>query len=94
MAKLILKPGREKSLLRRHPWVFSGAVAQVRGEPEAGGTIEIRTADGQFLGWGAYSPRSQIVARVWSWREEATLGRGLAARAVGARAGRALASAA
>ena len=74
MAKLILKPGREKSLLRRHPWVFSGAVAQVRGEPEAGGTIEIRTGDGRFLGWGAYSPRSQIVARVWSWREEATLG--------------------
>jgi 23S rRNA (cytosine1962-C5)-methyltransferase len=74
MAKLILKPGREKSLLRRHPWVFSGAVAQVRGEPESGGTIEIRTADGRFLGWGAYSPRSQIVARVWSWREEPALG--------------------
>jgi 23S rRNA (cytosine1962-C5)-methyltransferase len=74
MAKLILKPGREKSLLRRHPWVFSGAVAQVRGEPEAGATVEIRTADGQFLAWGAYSPRSQIVARVWSWRENAPLG--------------------
>ncbi len=74
MAKLILKPGREKSLLRRHPWVFSGAVAQVRGEPGPGGTVEIRTADGRFLGWGAYSPHSQIVARVWSWHEDAPLG--------------------
>jgi 23S rRNA (cytosine1962-C5)-methyltransferase len=69
MAKLILKPGREKSLLRRHPWVFSGAIAQVQGEPQAGQMIEIRAADGRFLAWGAYSPRSQIVARVWSWRE-------------------------
>ena len=74
MAKLVLKPGREKSLLRRHPWVFSGAVAQVQGEPEVGGTVVIRTADGGFLGWGAYSPHSQIVARVWSWRENAPLG--------------------
>jgi 23S rRNA (cytosine1962-C5)-methyltransferase len=77
MAKLILKPGREKSLLRRHPWVFSGAVAQVQGQPESGATLAIRAADGRFMGWGAYSPKSQIVARVWSWREEAPLGVGL-----------------
>ena len=69
MAKLILKPGREKSLLRRHPWLFSGAVAHVQGEPDFGETLAIHAADGRFLGWGAYSPRSQIVARVWSWRE-------------------------
>ena len=69
MAKLILKPGRERSLLRRHPWVFSGAVAQMHGEPRTGETVAIRSAEGRFLGWGAYSPRSQIVARVWSWRE-------------------------
>jgi 23S rRNA (cytosine1962-C5)-methyltransferase len=77
MAELILKPGKEKSLLRRHPWVFSGAVAQVQGEPESGTTVAIRAADGRFLGWAAYSPKSQIVARVWSWREEAPLGAGL-----------------
>jgi 23S rRNA (cytosine1962-C5)-methyltransferase len=90
MAKLVLKPGRERSLLRRHPWVFSGAVAQLRGEPEAGATVELRAADGQFLGWAAYSPRSQIVARVWSWRESATIGpdllRELLTRALSARA--------
>ena len=90
MGKLILKPGREKSLLRRHPWVFSGAVAQVQGEPEAGATVRIGAADGRFLGWGAYSPRSQIVARVWSWREDAPLGADLLrerlSRALAARA--------
>jgi 23S rRNA (cytosine1962-C5)-methyltransferase len=77
MAKLILKPGREKSLLRRHPWVFSGAVAQLQGQPEAGAAVAIRAADGRFLGWGAYSPKSQIVARVWSWREDAPPSAGL-----------------
>jgi 23S rRNA (cytosine1962-C5)-methyltransferase len=77
MAKLILKPGREKSLLRRHPWVFSGAVAQMQGQPEAGAAVAIRAADGRFLGWGAYSPKSQIVARVWSWREDAPPSAGL-----------------
>ncbi len=77
MAQLILKPGREKSLLRRHPWVFSGAVAQMQGQPEAGAAVAIRAADGRFLGWGAYSPKSQIVARVWSWREDAPPSAGL-----------------
>jgi 23S rRNA (cytosine1962-C5)-methyltransferase len=63
---LVLKPGREKSLLRRHPWVFSGAVERVTGKPEAGATVSVRAADGAFLAWAAYSPRSQIRARVWT----------------------------
>lgn len=67
---LILKPGREKSLLHRHPWIYSGAIAQSRGEPEAGGTVMVKSADGAFLAWAAYSPKSQIAARVWSFREE------------------------
>jgi len=67
MNKLVLKPGREKSLKRRHPWVFSGAVAKVTGKPESGETIEINSADGEFLAVAAYSPQSQIVARVWDW---------------------------
>ncbi len=68
MIKLILKPGREKSLKRRHPWVFSGAVAKLSGAPEAGATIEVHSADGEFLAVAACNPHSQIVARVWSWR--------------------------
>lgn len=69
MNKLILKPGREKSLKRRHPWIFSGAVARIQGEPGAGETVEIRSAAGEFLAIAAYSPNSQIVGRVWDWEE-------------------------
>ena len=70
MKQLILKPGREKSLRRRHPWVFSGAVARVQGDPEAGDSVALRAAGGEFLAWAAYSPASQIRARVWSWEEK------------------------
>ncbi|MGH8662018.1 MAG: class I SAM-dependent rRNA methyltransferase [Burkholderiales bacterium] len=71
MVRLILRPGREKSLKRRHPWVFSGAVAKVQGKPDAGDTVEVCSADGAFLALAAYSPESQIVARVWDWSERA-----------------------
>jgi 23S rRNA (cytosine1962-C5)-methyltransferase len=66
---LVLKAGREKSLLRRHPWVFSGAVERVDGEPGAGDTVAVRAASDAFLAWAAYSPQSQIRARVWSFDE-------------------------
>ena len=66
-AKLFLKPGREKSLKRRHPWVFAGAIARVEGNPESGETIELHSADGVPLAVAAYSPESQIRARVWDW---------------------------
>ncbi|MGH8699955.1 MAG: class I SAM-dependent rRNA methyltransferase [Burkholderiales bacterium] len=71
MNKLILKAGREKSLKRRHPWVFSGAVAKVQGNPGPGETVAIGSATGEFLAVAAYSPKSQIVARVWDWEERA-----------------------
>ncbi|MHB0924879.1 MAG: class I SAM-dependent rRNA methyltransferase [Gallionellaceae bacterium] len=67
---IILKAGREKSLLRRHPWVFSGAVERIDGAPHSGDTLPVRDATGNFLAWAAYNPDSQITARVWSWREE------------------------
>ncbi len=64
---LYLKPGREKSLLRRHPWIFSGAVARLDGEPASGATVDLLAAGGQFLARAAYSPSSQIRARVWTF---------------------------
>src|SRR6266581_2356997 len=67
--KLTLKPGRERSLLRRHPWVFSGAIGKMQGSPQSGATMEVRAANGAFLAWAAYSPASQIRARVWSFEE-------------------------
>ena len=57
-------------MLRRHPWVFSGAIARLEGDPGSGDTVAIRASGGAFLAWGAYSPTSKIVARVWSWRED------------------------
>ena len=66
---IFLKSGREKPLLRHHPWIFSGAVARLEGEPEAGETVCVRSSKGAFLAYGAYSPTSQIRVRVWSWAE-------------------------
>jgi 23S rRNA (cytosine1962-C5)-methyltransferase len=66
---ILLKTGREKSLLRRHPWIFSGAIERVDGAPVSGDTLEVRDAAGNFLAWAAYNPDSQISARVWSFRE-------------------------
>lgn len=65
-----LKPGREKSLQRRHPWVFAGAIESLRGEPGSGETVQVLDANGQFLGWGAFSPASQIRVRIWSWQRD------------------------
>ena len=68
-----LKPGREKSLLRHHPWVFSGAIDQVDGTPGVGATVSIHASDGRFLAQAGYSPASQIRARVWSWDRDETI---------------------
>ncbi|BDH46442.1 ribosomal RNA large subunit methyltransferase I [Salmonella enterica subsp. enterica serovar Choleraesuis] len=67
LARLVLSKGREKSLLRRHPWVFSGAVARMEGKPTPGETIDIVDFQGKWLARGAWSPSSQIRARVWSF---------------------------
>ncbi len=66
---IMLKAEREKSLLRRHPWIFSGAVECIDGAPASGDTVPVRDANGNFLAWAAYSAGSQITARVWSWHE-------------------------
>ncbi len=62
-----LKKGREKSLRRRHPWIFSGAIERVTGKPGSGDTVEVRDASGKPLAQAAFSPKSQIRARVWSF---------------------------
>ena len=72
---LRLKTGREKSVLRKHPWVFSGAVAEVTGAPENGATVCVVSANDEFLGWAAYSKYSQISARLWSWDESQLVGK-------------------
>ena len=68
--RLLLHPGKEKSLRLRHPWVFAGAIARVAGEAVPGGTADILDAAGRFLARGYYLPGSPLAARVWTWRDE------------------------
>ena len=70
MSDLILKKGKEKSLLRRHPWVYDTAVERVVGKPMPGDTVRVLARDGRFLAWAAYSPASTLRARCWSYRED------------------------
>ena len=72
-SSITLKAGREKSLQRRHPWIFSGAVDFIDGAPASGDTVPVRDAEGNFLAWAAYNADSQITARVWSWNEKDTI---------------------
>ena len=70
-----LKSKRKGSVLRRHPWIFSGAVEQIDGNPFPGDTVEIRASDGTWLARGAYSPESQIVCRILTWNPEELIDR-------------------
>ena len=65
-----LKRGREKSVKRRHPWIFSGAVEKMSGKPQSGETVEVRSASGELLARAAFSPQSQIRGRVWTFDPE------------------------
>jgi len=70
LPRVILKRGRERSMLRGHPWVFSGAVAKVVGEVSPGDVGEVYSSDGQFLGLGHLNPHSQIILRVLTQKKE------------------------
>jgi len=70
MANVILKSGREKSLLRRHPWIFSGAIHHADENIASGSTVDLLSSDKQFLARASYSPVSQIRARVWTFEDE------------------------
>jgi 23S rRNA (cytosine1962-C5)-methyltransferase len=67
---IVLKAGREKSLLRRHPWIFSGAIDHADEGIPSGGTVDLLSFNQQFLARAAYSPNSQIRARVWTFEDE------------------------
>ncbi|QTR45625.1 class I SAM-dependent methyltransferase [Thiothrix litoralis] len=65
--QVVLKQGRDKNVRSHHPWVFSGAVQHVKGNPQSGETVELRAANGDLLGMGAWSPVSQIQVRLWTF---------------------------
>lgn len=73
--RIKLKPGREMSLERRHPWVFSNGIHNVKGKPESGQTVDVVAHDGHWLGRGAWSPESQIQVRIWTFDREEEIDR-------------------
>lgn len=73
VATVHLKPQKCKSLRRLHPWVFSGAIEKVKGTPALGETVSIHSTEGDWLGYGAWSPQSQIRVRVWSFQQKDTI---------------------
>lgn len=91
MIDLILKKGKERSLLRRHPWVYDTAVQKLSGKPANGETVCVRSADKRFLAWAAYSEASTLRARCWSFDENEMINRDwIAAKIEKALAARAL----
>jgi 23S rRNA (cytosine1962-C5)-methyltransferase len=68
--RIVIKKGREKPIQRRHPWIFSGAIKKIDGDPVPGEPVQVLDSEGNFLAWGAYSPKSQIMIRIWSWDQE------------------------
>jgi 23S rRNA (cytosine1962-C5)-methyltransferase len=67
MKSIRLKEGKERSPLRRHPWIFESAIA--KGGADAGETVRVESHTGEFLAWAAFSPASKIRARAWSFDE-------------------------
>ena len=82
MKAVRLRPGKDRSLLRRHPWVFEGSVDKGRADP--GETVRVEAADGRFLAWGAYSGSSMIRVRAWSFDEAERIDRAFFERRVAA----------
>ncbi len=69
MSSVFVKADREKTLKRKHPWIFSKGVTKIEGEPESGETVDVFSESGNWLAKGAYSPHSQIRVRIWSFEK-------------------------
>ncbi|MDP4302384.1 class I SAM-dependent rRNA methyltransferase [Leptothrix discophora] len=82
MKTIRLRDGRERSLQRRHPWVFQGSIAG--GKADRGETVRVEAADGRFLAWASYSPESMIRVRAWSWDEAERIDAAFFARRIAA----------
>ena len=67
MTDIVLKPGKERSSMRRHPWIFSGAIGKIEGKAENGETVRILDSKKNFLAYGTWSKESSIALRIWSY---------------------------
>jgi 23S rRNA (cytosine1962-C5)-methyltransferase len=84
MSTLVLNPGKERSLLRRHPWVFAGSVARLDGRARPGDTVDVVSEDGRMFGRAAWSPQSQIRARMWTFAPDLSIDHAFFKRTVAA----------
>ncbi|MES2278423.1 MAG: class I SAM-dependent rRNA methyltransferase [Bacteroidota bacterium] len=73
MIDVILKKGKEKAVLHRHPWVFSGAIEKVKGKPANGDVVRLADAKGAFLAYGFYNDQSRVAVRLLEWDENTTI---------------------
>jgi 23S rRNA (cytosine1962-C5)-methyltransferase len=69
MVDIILKKSKEKAVLQRHPWVFSGALESVKGKPENGDLVRVLDSDKDFLAYGYYNNQSRVAVRLLEWDE-------------------------
>jgi len=84
MAQLVLKPGKDRALLRRHPWIYDSAVARLDGRARPGDTVTVLSDSGKVLGKAAWSPESKIRARMWTFDAETVVDHAFFKRAVAA----------
>lgn len=73
MDNVVIKQGKEKLLLRHHPWVFSGAMEQSPSDTQPAGVVRVETTEGRFIAWGWYDKDSHIQLHLLSWREACTI---------------------
>jgi 23S rRNA (cytosine1962-C5)-methyltransferase len=71
--QVTLKPGRERSVIQRHPWLFEGAIARIAPQPADGAVVEVHSATGDWLARGTWSGKSQIRVRLWTWQHDQPL---------------------
>ncbi|MFT6897467.1 MAG: 23S rRNA (cytosine1962-C5)-methyltransferase [Paraglaciecola sp.] len=81
-SSVILHPGREKSLLRRHPWIFASAIAETKGRMNLGDTVDIYSHENIWLARAAWSPHSQIQLRVWTFDQNESIDNGFFQRRI------------
>ena len=70
MIDIVLKKGKEKAALQKHPWIFSGAIEKVKGKPENGEVVRVNAADKSFLAYGYYNDQSRVAVRMLEWNED------------------------
>lgn len=73
MSEVRLKKGKEKAVRQLHPWIFSGAIEQIKGKPENGEIVDVRDHSGEFLAKGFFNDQSRVAVRILEWNEEVTI---------------------